>query len=495
MSEPAGFADAPASVDEVLARAARGAAWTALQTWSYNLISLGVFVVLGRLLGPAAFGLMAAAMVVVLFLRVIVDAGFGRLLVQRPTLPMGYADTAFWTALGMGFACTTITVALAPLVAGIFSQPRLTGVTRALSLIFIFAAFDSTQSALLERRMEFRAQALRRIIAAVASALVAVALALGGAGVWSLVGQQLALEAVTVAVLWRLAPWRPTRHVSRDGFKELFSFGSRYIGIRVLWFFNGNADNFLIGAVLGAVELGYYVIAYRILVVITELLVTTINRVALTTFSRFQHDYETLNMAYCRASTTTAALCLPAFAGLAVVAQPLIVVLFGARWTPSVPVLEALSLAGVVQSQTAFNNNYAIAAGRVSNELRWITMIVTAQVAAFAASVHFGITAVAISLGVVTLVYWPIRVYQFRSWTGLRLRDYYAPYPRLVLATGAMLLAVVTVREGLPARQAVLLAAEVVTGLIVYPIALRVAAPRIARDAIGTARGLRRPST
>src|SRR2546421_5846540 len=108
-----------------------------LEKWVDHVVAIGVFVLLGRLLKPVDFGLVAAASVVLWFLRVVVDQGFSRALVQRSELSSEHVDTAFWTALGTGVLFTVVTTVVAPLIALLFSQPRLTTVIRALSVVFI----------------------------------------------------------------------------------------------------------------------------------------------------------------------------------------------------------------------------------------------------------------------------------------------------------------------------------------------------------------------
>lgn len=455
----------------------RGIAWTAAQMVGSNLLGLVVFVVLGRLLTPRAFGLVAAATVVILFLRVLVDAGFSRLLVQRPELTDEHVDTAFWTAVILGVGFCILLAAAAPVVALIFDQPRLTNIVRALSVIFIFVSFDGTQSAMLERRMEFRSQAIRRLVAGLVSAVVAIVLAALGAGVWALVAQQLTLEGVTVLVLWSLAPWRPRARFSKACFRELTSFGLRYSGTSLLLYLSQNADNFLIGVVLGPVALGYYVIAYRAFVVATEVLVTTVNRVALTTFSRLQNDNAALNSAFTRATALTAYVTLPCFALMALLAHPLIQLVFGAKWTPAAPVLQALTVAGVVQGQMNFTGNYAIAVGRLTNQLLWLTGLVAVELIGFGVSVSYGIVAVAISLSAVNLAAWPVRLVQVSRWRGLSLDGYFGRILRLLLPTAAMAGAVLAIHQALGSSAVAQIGAELAVGGIAYLLVTAVIVP------------------
>ncbi len=470
-----------------LSRAAiKGVAWMGAEKWANHLVSLAVFVVLGRLLAPSAFGLVAAASVLILFLRIVVDQGFSRALVQRADLTADHVDTAFWTAVATGVFFTLVVAAGAPLVARLFSQPQLVSVVRALSVVCLLAALDTTQSALAERELNFRVQALRRLVATAVSCGVAVGLAAAGAGVWALVAQALVLEATTVALLWRMVSWRPRRRFSSACFKELFAFGSRYSGIRVLWFLETNGDDFLVGVFLGPVALGYYVVAYRVLVVFGELFQLTINHVALTTYSKLQDDRQRLHEAFYRSVGLASTVGLPAYTGLAMVAPHLVPAVFGAKWAPSVPVIQALSLVGMADSATAFNHNLLIALGEVREELRWWLLTTILAIAVFGASVSFGIDAVAFSYAGLTLALWPIRMIRVRALTGISLRAYAWRYVEPLLAAGVMGVAVAAVGEAAQGLGNVVnLTIEVAVGVIVYPLALRLIAPATVHDLVG----------
>ncbi len=468
-------AQGPGTRGGVSRAALRGAAWMGFATWVNQAVALTAFIVLGRLLSPDDFGLVAAASVVLWLLRVLVDQGFGQVLVQRADLTATHVDTAFWTALGTGVVIASLTVVTAPLVADLYSLPKLTGVLQALSIVFVFVAFDSTQSALLAREMKFRVQAVRRLGASLASGAIAIALALQGAGVWALVAQTLVYEGLLVVLLWSLVSWRPRWRFSRVEFKELFGFGMRMTLIRILTNVGAYSDNLLIGVVVGAVALGYYVVGFRVVVVINTLIALALTQVVLSAFSRLQHDLDALNGALYRSTRLAAGISLPIYAGLALVAHPLTVFIFGEKWAPSAPVMQALTIAGFVQCQLIFTTQYAIALGRVGNELRWTAGLIGAELIAFAVAVQFGIVEVALSLGVVLLIAWPIRLGRLRAWGGVRLRSYFRSFPSLVAATLTMSAAVLGARAALGnTGESTALLIEVAVGAVVYPLALAI---------------------
>ncbi len=465
----------PDTQEGVSRAALRGAAWMGFATSINQAVAFTAFIVLGRLLSPADFGVVAAATVVLWLFRALVDQGFGQVLVQRSDLTAAHVDTAFWTALGTGAAIALLTVASAPLVADLYSLPELTGVLQALSVVFLFAAFDSTQSALLNREMKFRVQALRRLGASLVSGAVAVGLAFAGAGVWALVAQTLVYEGLLVVLLWSLVSWRPRWRFSRVEFKELFGFGTRMTLIRILTNVGAYADNLLIGIVVGAVALGYYVVGFRVMVVISTLIALALTQVVLSAFSRLRHNLTALNGALYRSTKLAAAISMPIYAGLALVAHPLTVCVFGEKWAPSAPVMQALTLAGFVQCQLIFTTQYAIALGRVANELRWTAGLIGAELIAFGIAVQFGIVAVALSLGIVVLAAWPIRLGRLKAWGGVSFRSYFKPFPSLLAATLTMTAAVVGVGAALgDASEVTSLLSEIAVGAVVYPLALSV---------------------
>ncbi len=483
----------PATRGGVSRAAVRGVAWMGLATWINQAAALVTFIVLGRLLAPSEFGLVAAASVVIWLLRVLVDQGFSQVLIQRADLTGSHIDTAFWTALGTGLIIAAATIVTAPVIADLYSLPELTPVLQALSVIFVFAGLANTQSALLAREMRFRIQAIRSLVASVSSAVVAIALAISGAGVWALVAQTLTYEGLLVILLWSLVSWRPAMRFSIPEFKELFSFGVQVAGIRALTNIGAYSDNLLVGVVVGATALGYYVVGFRVVVVMNSFIALTLVQVLLSAFSRLQDDIPALNAAFYRSTRVAAAISLPLFAGLALVAHPLTVLVFGEKWAPSAPVMQALAVAGFLQCQLIFTTQYVIALGRPSNELKWTAALIGSELIGFGLSVHLGIVAVAMSLGIVLLIAWPVRLRMLRAWGGIRLRAYFQPYGSLGSATLTMAVAVIGVgRLTGNASVAVALGVQVIVGGAVYLGTLWVLAPDELREMHAWALQLRR---
>lgn len=389
-------------------QAIKGVFWSAVQNWGSQAGSLLVFFLLARLLTPEAFGLVAMANIFLALLQIFLQQGFAQSLIQRQDLEPDHINTAFWSSLAIGLGLFLIGFTGASWVAAGFRQPLLVPILQALSLLFLITACGNVQQALLERAFNFKATATRVLVGTIAGGAVGIAMALFGFGVWSLVAQQIVQELVGVVLLWRASSWRPQLRFSGARFWELFQVGFPIVGFNFLNFFNSRADDLLIGYFLGAIALGYYSIAYRILTVMQQLLVQTIQQIALPTFSRLQNNLEQFRQAFYITTKLTSLIAFPVFIGVAVLAPELVVLIFGKQWLPSIPVLQVLALAGIFQSIGFFKSSVFIAMGKPSWNL-WLSLLsVTLNLIGFSIAVHWGIVAVAAAFVIRGYLVFPI---------------------------------------------------------------------------------------
>jgi O-antigen/teichoic acid export membrane protein len=466
-------AERPAPVDPYnapgsLGRAAvRGLAWTMLRSISSRLVGSVVFVVLARLLDPKAFGTVALASVFLVFMSLLVESGFGEAVIQRKQVTEVDLNTAFWVNNAFGVALALTMIACAGPLGTLFDQPELAPVLRGLSPVFVLAGLASIPQALLRRALQFRQIALRGLAGTVVGGAVGVGMALGGLGVWSLVGQILANALVGTVVLWLACSWRPGATVSRSSLVELVRFGANILGERMALFASRRSDDFLIGVVLGPVALGLYTAAYRILLVMTEMIIWTMEGVAFPVFSRLQGDPERRKRAFYMVTQFCSAVATPAFLSLAVLAPELTRLAFGPKWTAAIPVMQVLALVGIPHSVTYLNKAVVNAGGRPNLSLRVAVLTAIVNVVAFVLVVRWGILAVATSYVVCSYVLTPVSF-----WSVTRVVDVEAkPYLRLFVAPTVsglvMLLSLLSAKAAL---------ADEVTGIALIVALLLVAA-------------------
>ncbi|MEO1204452.1 MAG: lipopolysaccharide biosynthesis protein [Pseudomonadota bacterium] len=463
----------------------RGVGWSAVQNWGNQVILLAVFAVLARLLDPEDFGLVALANVFVAFFRVIAQQGLSMAIVQRRDLEEAHINAAFVANMAISVVIAAAVIAAADVLAALLDMPALAPIIRWLSVIFVMSGLSSVQQALLQRALDFKSLAARQLIAGVAGGAVGVLMALNGYGLWSLVGQQVTTSVVQVVVLWHLSPWRPALSFSTRHFREIFSFGANVMGIGLLESVNRNADNFLIGYFLGPVALGYYSIAYKLLMTLTRLFNGVLNKVAFSSFSALQADTAQLRHAFYSATRLTSLVTFPAYIGVSTLSPELVTTLFGEQWTLSIGVIQVLALVGIVESVYFFNANVMLAKGKASWRLILNLLSAAVNLIGFLIAVRWGIVAVAAAYVLRAYLLSPLPLMLVNRLIGLDYRRYFAnlaaPLAAALVMSGVLIAARGWLAPLVGGLQ--LTVALIAIGVAVYALSISLLAPELLRQA------------
>ncbi|MBD2112384.1 MULTISPECIES: MOP flippase family protein [Cyanophyceae] len=403
----------------------KGVFWSAVESWGRQLFSFIVFALLARLLEPDAFGIVALASVFLGFLQLFLNQGIGQAIVQSNNLDEADLNTAFWANISLNGIITIIGISTASFAAKFFDEPALTPIIQGLSLTFVLSAFGNVQQALLEKELQFRALAIRSIVAIFLGGLVGITMAFGGYGVWSLVGQQLTNSLFQVIVLWFLSDWKPGLKLSLKNSNMLITFGLGETGFKLFDYLSRRGDDLIIGYFLGATALGYYTIAYKILLVMTETLITVTSKIALPAFSKIQDDKERLRKSFYTATQITSLVAIPAFLAVSVLSKDLIEVVFGSQWLPSAPVMSVLALVGVLQSVSYFNNSVLLALGKPYWRLGFMSASGIANILAYLLAVKWGILAIASAYVARAYLFSPIPLIMIKKLINIEFLTYF----------------------------------------------------------------------
>lgn len=424
-------------------KAVKAAGWSALQNFGSQGISFVVVLILAYLLGPSAMGLMALASVFIAFIQVFLDQGITSALIQREDLEPEHLDSAFWSNLVLGVGLMLLSWGLSDWVAARFNEPALADILRALAPIFLIGALSTVQQALLTREFAFKSLALRSLVGTAGGGVVGVGMALANFGVWSLVGQQLVEQLLNLSVLWWASPWRPRWRFSWGHLRPLWNFGLPVMAFNFSNFFNRRIDDLLIGYFLGTVALGYYSVAYRIIRVLVLLLTNTTLQVGLPTFSRLQQQPELIRSAFYTVNQWTSLISFPLFMGVGVFAPELIMLCFGPSWTPSISVMQVLSIVGVLQSILFFNSTVLMAMGKPSWRLGINVLQAVVGTLCFYLAVPWGITVMAATYVFSSYMLAPLYLWLVHRLIKLDflfyLKQYLSPFVSTLIMAAALL--------------------------------------------------------
>jgi len=475
-----------------------GVAWKfAAQAFAQGA-RLVVAIILARLLAPDQFGIAAMVIVFTSLALVFGDLALGAALVQRRDISEEDRSTAFWTSIAVGALFTLIGVACSPLIADFYGEPEVQPLVAAMSGGFLLLSLSQVQEALLMREMQFRSLEIRVMIGVAFGGAAGIAVAAAGGGAWAIVAQQLAYATASAAILWVASPWRPTRQWSRAALRRLLSFSGYLFGHRLLYFTHRNIDNLLIGKFLGPTSLGYYVIAYNVMLSPLSRVAAPIQDVLFPAFSRIQEDTRRIAAGWIRATRAVAAFSIPALVGLMVVAPEFIRVVLGPKWSEAVPVLQILAWVGLLQSLQALDTGILEARGR-TRTIFWFTVGYFAlHLCAFVIGLQWGIVGVATGYAITTTIVEPVYCRLTAGALNISAIEFWKALGGIAQATAVMLVVLLALRFAvLPGdlSDLVTLIVLVAAGVGTYLPLLAWRAPEVVadgREVLGRARhGLR----
>jgi PST family polysaccharide transporter len=462
---------AVAPVGDLKQKVTSGVYWSGLGRVVQQLVQFGLSVILARLLSPKEYGLMAMSMVFTGFAGMLADAGFNTAIVQRKELKETHIHTVFWMTFSSGLALSLLTFVLSPLLAEFYTEPSLAPIFRVISLNFIFGGIGNVPSALLQRRMQFRTIAKIDISSLLLSGMVGVAMAMSGAGVWSLVGQSISASLLTSTFRCVSCRWLPKAIFCRSALKEIWSFSGSLYGFNFINYWSRTADNLLVGRFFGAPALGVYNRAYALMLLPITQINSVISQVIFPVFSSIQDDKERVKRIYLRAIGIVTLVAFPIMFGMLVTAGPFIETVYGRKWHGVVPILRILALVGAMQVPINSTGWLFFSQGRSDVLLRWGACLATLAISSFVIGVMIGsVEAVAYCYAIANSVFFFPGLAVAGRIIGMKLRELLAAIAGPLFASCVM----AAVLEGLqlllppiwPAWQT--LALVVAVGVIIY---------------------------
>jgi PST family polysaccharide transporter len=365
-------------------------------------------VVLARLLRPQDFGYLAMVATFTNFVATFRDFGIPLATVHKQQLTHEQVSGLFWVNSIASVAVAALVAVMAPVLAWFYGEPKLVGITLAMAGGLLIYSMSMVHAGLMRRRMSYAAVTLVEVAAMVVGVIVGVGSAVGGAGYWALVFQQVSIYLTQALGTWALCRWRPApRHASatlRDPeLRAMLHYGKNVTAARIVMYVARNVDSVAVGYFAGARVLGLYQKAYHWATLPFWQIYDPLLPVAVSSFSRLQSDPDRYRL-YVR--TTLLGLfsaTLPGTALLFLTAQPLILLLLGNQWADSVPFFRILSVGAYFGCFGLVTRLLYLSEGRTSEYLKWATISAPATIIGVAAGLPWGAIGVAMgfSIGVI----------------------------------------------------------------------------------------------
>lgn len=288
-----------------------GTFWTAIGRYSQIVIQIIVTAILARLLEPEAFGVLSMVVIYTGFVTLLSQSGITPTVVQKQSLNDDDLSTVFWVATILSAILTLLTVFIAPVIESFFSYNGLAHVVQVMSITLMFVGMAAVPDGRLKRKLRFREIAAVDIASAFFSGLFAIFLAFQGVGYWALVIQNVSMQGIRLISLFILNKWIPKFRFQFWVLREIFSYSGFTLGFTSINYWARNADNLLIGKVLGADPLGYYNQAYKLMMLPIRLVTSVVTPALHPVFASIQNDKERMGRGYFQVLEIIALISLP----------------------------------------------------------------------------------------------------------------------------------------------------------------------------------------
>lgn len=312
-------------------------------------------ILVARLLAPVDYGLMATALLFVGLADLLAEAGLGRALMQKPTLTPSDQAQAFTLSAILALLLYGLLWLLAGSIAAHFAAPQIAVLLRVTALVVLLVPLQAIASAILERDLRYGRQSAVQLAMAAVQSVTVLALALAGYGVWALAFGAIVARLVQTALVLYFSRWRPALALPSAETWRLLRFGLTISATSLVWFAYSSADMAIVSALLGPVLLGYYSMAYQLIMIPIDKISAIVNQVSFATYCKLQSDRPRLRDWFSRLMVLRCAITFPAIAGIALVANDAVPLLLGEKWRPACLLIALLApVAASIVVSTSF---------------------------------------------------------------------------------------------------------------------------------------------
>lgn len=441
--------------------------WRFAERCGAQLVTFVVSIVLARILDPKDYGTIALVTVFTTILQVFVDSGLGTALIQKKDAD----DLDFSSVFYFNFIVCMVLYAgmfmAAPYIAVFYKDTTLTPVIRVISLTIVISGVKGIQQAYVSKNMLFKRFFFSTIGGTIFSAVLGIAMAYMGFGVWALVAQQLSNTAIDTLILWLTVRWRPKKMFSFKRLKGLFSFGWKLLVSSLLDTAYNNLRNLIIGKLYSSSDLAFYNQGDKFPKVIVTNINTSIDSVLLPTMSVEQDNPERIKQMTRRAIKTSTYVMAPLMMGLAFCAEPVVRLILTDKWIHCIPFLRIFCITYMFWPVHTANLNAINAMGRSDWFLRLEIVKKIVGLIILLSTMWFGVMAMAYSLLLSSVLSQIINSWPNRKLLGYGYLEQVRDFASGILLAVAMGICVYFVGY-LPLPMIITLLIQIVLGAIIY---------------------------
>lgn len=359
-------------------KTAKGLFWGAMNSGSTQILNLIFGIVLGRMLSPEIYSVVAILTIFVAIAGDLQSSGFTQALVniKRPT-DRDY-NSVFSFNVVMSVLMYSILFLCAPLIADFYDRPYLTEVSRILFLTFLISSLGIAHGGYMMKNMMNKEMAIIGFVSLIVSGATGITLAFLGKSYWALVWQQIAYISVNlIGKFYFVKDWRPRLSLDFRPVKRMAPFAMNILVTKIVNTISNNILTNIFGKLFPDRLVGNYSQAYKWDTMANSLVGNTVGQIAQTVLveaspSDSSEGNRELQV-FRKMLRFTCFLSMPLMLGFALVANEFILITIGDKWAGCVPLLQVLCISGAFVPLYTMYQNLAMSQGR-SDIFMWLNI-------------------------------------------------------------------------------------------------------------------------
>lgn len=333
-------------------------------------INFVVGIVLARLLIPADFGMVVTIQVLVGMLGFVASGGMGEALVQAKEVSRDDFNTVFTLQFAICVSIYVVLYIIAPWFAVVFNDDLYTELLRVSALSFLMRPLQNFHRSKLRRDMRFKEIAIVGVTTLFSTSIISIAMAYNQMGVWSLILSGLFAGLVSMLMFKHFTKMSPLLFFDKKSAKILGTYGLKFAINDIILHLKNQTSNVIISRISGPTDVGLINKADSLNTQPLTAISGTTYQTVFRALSQEQDNSDKSKYIYYRTISLVTVYAMPFYIGLAWVAEPFILTLYGHKWIEAALPLRILALAGLFKCIANVSGALIAAQNRLSQEIR-----------------------------------------------------------------------------------------------------------------------------
>jgi len=341
--------------------AVRGVSWMTGFRMVYRAMGIARIAIIAHILSPYNLGVFGIATISLGFLEIITETGINIFLIQEKEDIDDYINSAWVISIIRGVLISIIILATAPFVASFFNTPESKNLLYLVSLVPLIRGFINPSIVKFQKNLYFNKEFFYRVSIYFAESIFSVAGALILKSPLGLIYGLLGGAVFELIYTFMVVKPRPNFVFDFVKLKRVVRRGIWITLYGIFDYIYTQADNIIVGRMLGVTSLGIYQNAYKISTAPLTEVGDVFFRVTFPIFSKISGDSIRLKKAFIKNTVINSVLMIFAGVFIYIFASPIVKILFGQGWEAAIPVVRLLSVLGVVRGVAASTNSLLVA--------------------------------------------------------------------------------------------------------------------------------------